>query len=65
MRVEEYADPSKDFEIYVNSEYVQCIMDEDKKYKIVELTLHGRFINVRGELDEIALKLSSQSKRIY
>ncbi len=55
--------PENDKDIYVNPDYVQTIVGD--VMKISEITMNGNIIRVRGELDEIAEKLSSTYNRRF
>lgn len=63
-KVIHFDDPSKDKVIYANPEYVQFI--EGDVMNIVTVAMQGTCLRVRGGLDEIAEKLSSNNnRRIY
>ena len=58
-----WTDPSKDTEIWVNPDFVQCV-SSDPALNVVELVMQGKFMKARGKLDEIVEKLSSGNRRI-
>ena len=63
-KVKKYDDPEKDVEVYVNPEQVQSL--EVDIFNIVEIAMHGYFVRVRGDVDEIIEKLSlNNNRRIY
>lgn len=60
----QWHDSDKDKEIYINPDYVQTVR-EDKALNLVEVTMQGTLIHIRGGLEEIASLLSTNNKRVY